>query len=249
MTSADLHTMTGAYAVHALDTDERREFERHLKVCSACAQEVHEFRETAARLATAVSETPTAELKRRVMDGIATVRQLPPEVPVGDAAPTAKPGRGKRFTTFALAACLAAIGALGGVAVNQYQDARKAERAVAAQRERGARIEAVVTAPDAVQASAPVTGGGTGRVIVSRALDETVVVMTGLPKLSNDRVYQGWYNDNGHMRSMGLIRPGSALIASAIDRATGVGVTVEPPGGSAEPSGDPIVLIDFPAVR
>jgi anti-sigma factor RsiW len=249
MTSADLHTMTGAYAVHALDEAEQREFERHLKVCSACAQEVREFRETTARLATAVSETPSAELKRRVMDGIATVRQLPPEVTVGDAAPIAKPGRAKRFLVFALAACLAALGALGGVAVNQHQDVRKAEHAVTAQRERSARIEAVVTAPDAVQASAPVTGGGTGRVVVSRALDEMVVLMSGLPKLPNERVYQGWYNDNGHMRSIGLIRPGSALLASAIDQATGVGVTVEPPGGSAAPSGDPIVLIDFPVGR
>lgn len=249
MTPADLHTMTGAYAVHALDEDEQREFEQHLTECSACAQEVREFRETAARLASAVAETPAAELRRRVLDGIVTVRQLPPELPGRPPVVATAPRRARRFTVFVLAACLAALGALGGVAIDQYQDAREAERAVSSERERSARIEAVLAAPDAVQASAPVAGGGTARVIVSRALDRTVLLMSGLPTLPNARVYQGWYDDNGHMRSIGVIRPGTALLASAIDRASGVGVTVEPPGGSAEPSGEPIVLLEFPAGR
>jgi len=248
MTSADLHTLTGAYAVHALDEDERREFERHVTVCPACAREVAEFRETAARLAVAVSETPSADLRRRVLDGIVTVRQLPPEVPAAVEGVRAAPARrGTRFRLLAAAAAVVVLGALGGVAVDQWRDARTAERAVDAERERGARIEAVITAPDAVQASAPVAGGGTARVIVSRALDTGVVLMSGLPTLTNSQVYQGWYNDDGHMRSIGLIRPGTVLLASSVDQASGVGVTVEPAGGSTQPSSDPIVLIPFPA--
>ncbi|MEU0938748.1 anti-sigma factor [Embleya sp. NPDC005971] len=249
MTPADLHTMTGAYAVHALDEDERREFERHLTVCPACAQEVREFRETAARLASAVAETPSAQLRRRVLDGIVTVRQLPPELPARQPAVGAGPGRTRRVTVFVLAACLAAIGVLGGVAIDQYRDARRAEHTVGAQRERAAVIEAVITAPDAVQASAPVTGGGTARVVVSRALDRTVLLTSGLPTLPNARVYQGWYVDHGRMRSIGTFRPGTALLAAAVDRASGVGVTVEPAGGSAQPSGDPIVLLEFAGGR
>jgi len=248
MTPADLHTLTGAYAVHALDEDERREFERHVKVCPACAREVAEFRDTAARLAVAVSETPSADLKRRVLDAIVTVRQLPPEVPaVVEDTPAVPVRRGTRFRLLAAAAAVVVMGALGGVAVDQWQDARTAERAAGAERARSARIEAVITAPDAVQASAPVAGGGTGRVIVSRALDTGVVLMSGLPTLTNSQVYQGWYNDDGHMRSIGLIRPGAALVASSVDRASGIGVTVEPAGGSTQPSSDPIVVIPFPS--
>ncbi|OPC81148.1 hypothetical protein B4N89_09470 [Embleya scabrispora] len=249
MTSADLHTMTGAYALHALDEDERREFESHLAECAACAREVREFRATSARLAVAVAETPSPELKRRVMGEIATVRQLPPEVPDRHSPTPVAPRRTRRVVGLVLAACLAAIGALGGVAIDQYRDARDAERAVAEQRARGAAIEAVLTAPDAVGGSAPAGGGGTVRVIASPALDRTVVLTSGLPTLPDARVYQGWYNDGGRMRSIGLIRPGTALLASGLDRASGVGVTVEPAGGSAEPSGEPIALIDFPARR
>ncbi|MGW4275741.1 RskA family anti-sigma factor, partial [Streptomyces seoulensis] len=55
MTTMDLHSMTGAYALHALPDDERAAFERHLAGCASCAQEVAEFAATAARLALASS--------------------------------------------------------------------------------------------------------------------------------------------------------------------------------------------------
>ena len=38
--SADLHTLTGAYAADALSDTEQLAFERHLTACPACAQEV-----------------------------------------------------------------------------------------------------------------------------------------------------------------------------------------------------------------
>ncbi|MEU8827015.1 anti-sigma factor [Streptomyces sp. NPDC048636] len=84
MTGAELHTLTGAYAVHALSGRELEEFERHLAVCEACAQEVRELRETAGRLAVATSLTPSPLMKDEVMRRIATVRQEPPRVPSHD---------------------------------------------------------------------------------------------------------------------------------------------------------------------
>ena len=38
--SPDLHHLSGAYAVDALDRDERDAFEHHLSVCDACRAEV-----------------------------------------------------------------------------------------------------------------------------------------------------------------------------------------------------------------
>jgi anti-sigma factor RsiW len=35
--TADLHTLTGAYVLHALSESERAAFERHLADCAACA--------------------------------------------------------------------------------------------------------------------------------------------------------------------------------------------------------------------
>ena len=64
--SADLHTLTGAYAAHALSDTERLAFERHLDACPACAQEVRELTETAARLGGAVAAPPPPDLWDRV---------------------------------------------------------------------------------------------------------------------------------------------------------------------------------------
>jgi anti-sigma-K factor RskA len=83
--SADIHGLSGAYAVDALDTDERAAFEQHLAQCAECQAEVASLREAAAGLA-ALSETaPPPELRRAVLAGIKTVRPLPPAVPVVEA--------------------------------------------------------------------------------------------------------------------------------------------------------------------
>jgi anti-sigma factor RsiW len=73
--SADLHTLTGAYAADALSETERLAFERHLDACPACAQEVRELTETAARLGSAVAVPPPAALWERVRAEAAATRQ------------------------------------------------------------------------------------------------------------------------------------------------------------------------------
>ncbi len=78
MSGAELHTLTGAYALHALPDAERREFERHLGDCEACAVEVRELSETATRLGLAVSAAAPRELRDRVLREITAVRQESP---------------------------------------------------------------------------------------------------------------------------------------------------------------------------
>ena len=48
--SADIHALSGAYAVDAVDDIERAEFERHLATCADCREEVASFRATAVQL-------------------------------------------------------------------------------------------------------------------------------------------------------------------------------------------------------
>jgi anti-sigma factor RsiW len=82
MTDAELHTLTGAYALNALDEQEAEDFAHHLLDCEACIREVREMQATAALLARAVAETPPPELQQRVMTAIGQVRQLPPQTTV-----------------------------------------------------------------------------------------------------------------------------------------------------------------------
>ncbi|MFD5632780.1 zf-HC2 domain-containing protein, partial [Streptomyces sp. NPDC127077] len=109
MTTADLHTLTGAYALHALDDDERERFERHAADCADCAQEVRELTATAARLGLAVTDSPGPALKDQVMRRITTVRQEAPRtLPL--SAPRAAGIRRRRRGHWALAAAQGAAG-------------------------------------------------------------------------------------------------------------------------------------------
>ncbi|THA67209.1 anti-sigma factor [Streptomyces sp. A0642] len=259
MSDAGLHTLTGAYALHALPDSERREFERHLGHCAACSVEVLEFAETATRLGLAVSAAPPQELRERVLREIATVRQEPPST--GRRPRTGVSGRGgagrtRRWPAFALAASLAAAAGFGGVAVWQSQEARDARQEARATQERSEQLARVLAAPDAQSRSGKLADGATGTVVVSRSQDRAVFLASGLDEAPSGKVYQLWFDDRGTMRSAGLMRASgdgglsttyAALLDGPVDGATGMGVTVEPAGGSAHPTSAPVALMNLPA--
>lgn len=252
--AADLHTLTGAYALHALSDTERAAFQRHLHECEACAQEVRELEATAARLGTAAAVTPPPEMKEQVLARIMNVRQLGPPV-AADLTERqrrrlrATAPRLRRLPRLVVAACVAAALASGGFAVHWYQEAQRAERSVAA----AERMSSLLGAPDAVSTSARVSGGGSGVVVLSRSRDEAAFFGGGLPELPENRTYQLWFADGSTLRSAGLLpRPGdgdgrTVLLAEKVRGASGVGLTVEPAGGSEQPTTDPLLLLEFPA--
>jgi len=55
---SDIHALSGAYAVDAVDDIERASFERHLASCPTCRAEVASLREASALLADAATTTP-----------------------------------------------------------------------------------------------------------------------------------------------------------------------------------------------
>ncbi|MFJ1599151.1 anti-sigma factor domain-containing protein [Streptomyces sp. NPDC088261] len=256
MTTADLHTLTGAYALHALEGDEEAAFERHLEVCPACAQEVRELAATAARLGRAVTVVPPPALKEQVLRRIAAERQDPPKV-----APTRGGGgggvaRGRALSRFVLAACLAAAVGFGGIAVWQHQEARdarqRAEATEARSQQRSEELAAILAAPDAKVSTGRLTDGATGTVVVSRDRDRAAFIASGLPRTPAGKVYQLWYDDGGKMRAAGLLHPSAGsdavLMAGSVGSASGMGITVEPTGGSVAPTTDPLAVMAFPSV-
>lgn len=78
---SDIHALSGAYAVDALDDDERVEFEEHLAVCAECRAEVASFRETGALIAETEAVEPPASLRAGVLSGISQIRPLHPSRP------------------------------------------------------------------------------------------------------------------------------------------------------------------------
>ena len=88
--SPDLHHLSGAYAVDALDDAERASFEQHLAGCADCRAEVAELSATAGSLASLTETTPPPSLRDSVLSGIAQVRPLPPPTRMSRRRPTTK---------------------------------------------------------------------------------------------------------------------------------------------------------------
>ncbi|MET8943359.1 anti-sigma factor [Streptomyces sp. NPDC004542] len=249
-TTADLHRMTGAYALHALSGEELRTFERHLAGCEPCAQEAAELSATAARLGLAASVTPPPAMREQVLHRVSSVRQESPGALTAIRAGRAGV-RARLLSRWALAACLAAAAALGGTTVWQHQRAEDALRQAHRAQQATDGIAAVLAAPDARTRTATLGDGATGTVVVSRGRDKAVFVASGMARPADGKVYQLWFDDDGTMRSAGLMDPGrtdqTVLLRGGVDGASGMGVTVEPAGGSEEPTSAPVALLRFPA--
>ncbi|MFC6082576.1 anti-sigma factor [Sphaerisporangium aureirubrum] len=246
--SHDAHTLAGAYALYAIDdpADETR-FEEHLAQCAECAAEARGLRETTARIGAAVARQPSPELRSRVMAEIGQVRQLPPAVaPVPLRRPDRAPARAAwwpRLATGLAAACLVVAVGSGVVAV-RIQDLLDKERAS------GRAVAAVLAAPDARLVSRD-TPGGAATVVISRTEGRMVFYSAGLAPLPAGKTYQLWRIGPGGALPSGLTRPDAAgrtppMVLGEVGDATTVGVTVEPDGGSAKPSGDPVVAVPLP---
>jgi anti-sigma-K factor RskA len=281
--SPDLHHLSGAYAVDALDDAERASFEQHLAACADCRAEVAELSAAAHSLGALTEVTPPASLRSSVLSGIARVRPLPPlhedagkPAPVvtapaadspatslddalagtaggaasGSTGPTSteisgepEPGTNvvpirRRRTAWFAAAAAAAVVAIGGVAWSPWSDDSSSTSPMAQ----------VVAASDAMRMTSA-KGGMTAEVAYSRQLGKAAIDVTGLPPAPDGKTYQLWYVGPDQVaRSAGLLDAdaeghGSLLLQGDANRAAAVGMTVEPAGGSARPTTDPVLVI------
>jgi anti-sigma-K factor RskA len=245
--SHDLHMLTGSYALDALPDDERADFEKHLASCPACADEVRGLRETAARLAMATAVAPPPEMRARVLAAVPRTRQLPPPARTRLARTGLRRIRGARAGLTAGIVTLAAAVAFLLVTTlstsNQLHQEQASNQAVAA----------VLAAPDARIESVPATTGGTVTAVVSLQQQQSVVTSANLPALADGRVYQLWVMSSaGGARSAGLMSvsvSGSAtpVLADGVTAGDKLGVTVEPAGGTAQPTTTPVVVMPVTA--
>jgi anti-sigma-K factor RskA len=71
----DLHDLTAAYALDALDADETEAYERHLGQCEECREQLAELNDTAAALAFgSVAPAPPSRLRAAILEQAAAER-------------------------------------------------------------------------------------------------------------------------------------------------------------------------------
>jgi Anti-sigma-K factor rskA len=246
----DLHSLSGAYALDALDSPaERDRFARHLSRCPTCAGEVRGLREVATALAFAATVEAPAELRGRVLAAAARTRQLPPEA--GSHRADARPQRTRPWVPWvpwlsgAVAMASIAVAVFFGLAQSHTQDELNQARA------QNQALSVVLSAPRVQVLSQVSTKGGTAIVVLAAERHELAVVTTGLPALPSGKVYQLWLIGKTKVVPAGLLPPAKsgqtpAVLATGVVKGDTLGLTVEPAPGSSQPTTKPIVALPLP---
>ncbi|MFC9280412.1 anti-sigma factor domain-containing protein [Streptomyces collinus] len=257
----DLHSLAAPYALDALDPGERRRFEKHLGSCDRCADEVRTLAEDAVRLAWSTAAPAPAALRDRVLAAVRTLPQEQPQGPVRERAPglpphvwgvqppptrTRTPRRRPLFVPFATATAAAALVVASLFAVQAHQTRARLD----AERDRAREIAHVLAAPDARAAGSTDARGRAIGVIASASERRAVVTLSGYGTPSGGRVHQLWLmRPHVQPRSLGLFTGDTPLVATGLDpSATSLAVTVEPDGGSAQPTSQPVVQLTLKSV-
>ena len=259
----DIHDLLGAYCTDALNADERAAFEQHLATCAECRDEAADFREVLAALADAHPVRPPSSLEDAVMAGALPAGRSDSEEPPAPgssdaAAPPAVDDRSaatvtplvpawRRAAPWLAAAAAGAVLFAGGVGVGLAQAPVDSGASGAPSADMAA-VVAVASAADAQVLPVDIMGT-TSRLVTSGEMDKAVFLASELPMPAKGMVYQVWtVAGDGQMTSAGSFTPDEdGHIAAVLDcGAAGVVkfmITVEPPGGSENPSGEMLAEI------
>jgi anti-sigma-K factor RskA len=241
---SDLHKLTGAYALDALDDLERARFERHLAECEDCRAEVGELRETAALLAETSATVPPPSLRDSVLSGISQVRPLPPEVHAPSAPSTrtttrATTRRSRAWLPLLVAAALVLVAGIGAAVLRPWEGDDVPQLTAA---------EQVLQAPDAEAVFLDLGEAGRATVTRSKSQDKAVITTEDMVSAPEGKAYELWFIDGDRFTSAGLMpdQPDQTVILDgSAGGAAAVGITIEPDGGSTQPSSKPIAVFDL----
>jgi anti-sigma-K factor RskA len=227
----DLIALATPYAFHAMSEAEYAEIERRVsaappEVARAFDDEVRAVRETMAVMSASTAVEPPAALRARVLG----------EVRTAPVVPLRRKPRAWRATILAAAAAVAiGVGALGVGYVLRPAPAPSA-------------AEQIFAAPDVRTISGDIPGGGTATVVFSREKNAGVLVMNNVTPPKTGTVYQMWLIRRGGPASAGTmdaaaVAPSTTAVLSDLGDSTALAFTVEPPGGSAQPSEAPFAQL------
>jgi hypothetical protein len=241
-----------AYALGALDDDERTAVEKHLETCADCRVLASEFVETAHELPLAVGAVsplrPPAELKARLVGRLAG--EQPPRGRVAAARHRWwwRPRAALVLATLLLAALFAAWDVRLDDALSQERDLRARLAHLQVQQElvlevvdSGETRKAVLLPPENSDSRAY------GKVFTRADMPHVVAMAARLPRPPEDRAYHLWLTSEGRTRLGGVIAvdsSGFGLILFDADRPGPVydeASLILQPKGSKRPEGAPVL--------
>jgi anti-sigma-K factor RskA len=223
--SQDPHDLLAAYALDALDEEEREGFERHLADCEECTEQLALLREPVAALAYAAEgPAPPEALRGRIIE---TVRAEP------RAAVIQLPRRNWALAVVAGVAAVAACLAIGlGIWAHSLSNSLDRERSANSAYQRAAEIlGAKATAKSLIGAKGSLLVADDGR---------AALVVCGLAGAPSAKTYEAWVINGTKPQPAGLFRGGSGcnpvLLTEQVPKSATVAVTLERAGGASSPT-------------
>jgi anti-sigma-K factor RskA len=265
----ELHLLTGAYALNALEGTEKDRFEAYLLTSEEARAEVASLSDTAVALGLATEPVaPPADLRARLMAQIAITPQLAPTpaaratlaaVPASapdaaargiHSASTSTPSRAsvkaasRWYTRPAsiLVAAAAAVALFVGGNILGLSNANQTEQQAKA-------VSSIVAAGDSKLVKAKVSGGGDATFVWSPSQQKSVVLLDKLPVLASDKTYELWFIDaKSNATPAGTFNASDSgstvkIMDGKMSNGDTLGITVEPSGGSKQPTTAPIVAV------
>ncbi len=148
-----------------------------------------------------------------------------------------------RPATLRVAAAVVVALFIGGGVVNLLNS-----NAQQSQSQEASSVTEISAASDSQHASSSVVGGGTATLIWSNKLQRSVVVLDKLPSLPAGKTYELWYIAGSDIRSAGTFAAADSgktvqVLKGTMTDGDTVGITVEPAGGSQQPTTKPVAAI------
>jgi len=238
MTDDELRELLALAALNALDPDEQRSVDTAIAGRPDLRSELDELRIAAAQLAESEAATPPAGLKASILAEIAVTRQSATGGATEPPRSRAKAVSMRRSWTAGVAAAVAVVAAIG-VAIWSASDSSP---------EVAEQIEAVFALPDveALELHGDVDGV---RILHSPSSTAAVLVDDDMPDPGDDRAYQLWISRDGIVTPANVFRPDSdghveVLLEDFQPVGAVITVTLEPAGGSDQPTGPAIASSD-----
>ena len=240
-TDPDLIALATPYALHAVPESELADIERRVAaappaVAQAFDDEVRAVRETMAVVSAATAVEPPDQLRDRLLTEVSSdpVRVLRPRIKRWQTGGTS---RLRGAVLAAAAALVIGLGALGvGMALRPAPSPSTAEQ--------------VFAAPDVRTVSGPIPNGGTATVVFSREKNAGVLVMNNVAPPAPGTVYQMWLIGDKGPESAGTmdakaVAPSTTAVLPNLGDSQTLAFTVEPPGGSAQPTSPPFAKLSL----
>ena len=233
MTCPELHSEYDAFALGLVDPEIHEEIRRHLaRECPNCTPEVRRSLHAAAALALAAkSADPPQRLRTRIV------------AMVSAGSEQERRGLGWNVIWASLALVAVSVAALLGIQLNRVSAMRLAETT------RLARTQDLISAPDSIEVR--IRGNQSGSVFLNRSRG-VALIAGGLPQPESGKTLQMWVIAKGagaRPISAGTFAPASDGSGLALDSTpvhledvAAVAVTIEPNGGSAQPTSTPFLV-------